>query len=144
MCDLVDWFYGLMRKDADWGYVRYDMKYDKIFFPLKVMAIGLISPAYPLGGLHWESIEKVILIFVFFFAYYDSHHTYISGCITSCRPIQTSPAQLHSTIKCYFFLSLPWYPSLKMNENMTQNSPRRSLTSLAIYGQPPHYTTTLP
>lgn len=62
LSDLVDWFYGLMRKDAEWGYQRYDMKYDKIFFPLKVMALNMISPAYPLGGLHWEAIEKVILI----------------------------------------------------------------------------------
>uniref|UniRef100_A0A2A4JI70 NADH dehydrogenase [ubiquinone] 1 alpha subcomplex subunit 9, mitochondrial n=1 Tax=Heliothis virescens TaxID=7102 RepID=A0A2A4JI70_HELVI len=56
--DLVDWFYGLMRKGESWGYHRYDMKYDPIFFPLKVLLINTISPAYPLGGLHWEGIEK--------------------------------------------------------------------------------------
>ncbi|CAH0628980.1 unnamed protein product [Chrysodeixis includens] len=58
LADLVDWFYALMRKDAKWGYVRYDMKYDPILFPLKVLLVNLVSPAYPLGGLHWESIEK--------------------------------------------------------------------------------------
>lgn len=65
LADLVDWFYALMRKDEKWGYVRYDMKYDPIFFPLKVMLVNLISPAYPLGGLHWESIEKVIFLNIF-------------------------------------------------------------------------------
>ncbi|XP_021184702.2 NADH dehydrogenase [ubiquinone] 1 alpha subcomplex subunit 9, mitochondrial [Helicoverpa armigera] len=58
LADLVDWFYGLMRKDENWGYKRYDMKYDPIFFPLKVLFVNLISPAYPLGGLHWEGLEK--------------------------------------------------------------------------------------
>ncbi|XP_026748292.1 NADH dehydrogenase [ubiquinone] 1 alpha subcomplex subunit 9, mitochondrial [Galleria mellonella] len=57
LADLVDWFYKLMRKDEKWGYMRYDMKYDPIF-PLKVALVNMISPAYPFGNLHWESIEK--------------------------------------------------------------------------------------
>lgn len=57
LADLVDWFYALMRKDESWGYQRYDMKYDPIL-SLKVKLINMISPAYPLGGLHWESLEK--------------------------------------------------------------------------------------
>lgn len=56
--DLVDWFFKLMRKDEQWGYKRYDMKLDPLIFPLKVMAVNLISPAYPFGGLHWEGLEK--------------------------------------------------------------------------------------
>ncbi|XP_022828922.1 NADH dehydrogenase [ubiquinone] 1 alpha subcomplex subunit 9, mitochondrial [Spodoptera litura] len=59
LADLVDWFFALMRKDEKyWGYQRYDMKYDPILFPLKVKLVNLISPSYPLGGLHWEAIEK--------------------------------------------------------------------------------------
>ncbi|CAK1578227.1 unnamed protein product [Parnassius mnemosyne] len=56
--DLIDWFYKLMRKDEKWGFRRYDMKYDPIFFPLRVAAANLLSPAYPFGGLHWEGLEK--------------------------------------------------------------------------------------
>lgn len=59
LCDMVDWFFQLMRKDEKvWGYRRYDMKYDPVF-PIKVALLNMISPAYPLGSLHWESIEKV-------------------------------------------------------------------------------------
>ncbi|XP_004927924.1 NADH dehydrogenase [ubiquinone] 1 alpha subcomplex subunit 9, mitochondrial [Bombyx mori] len=58
LADLVDWFYKLMRKDEKWGgYIRYDMKYDPIL-PLKVALVNAISPAYPLGNLHWEGIER--------------------------------------------------------------------------------------
>ncbi|GBP17102.1 NADH dehydrogenase 1 alpha subcomplex subunit 9, mitochondrial [Eumeta japonica] len=55
--DLVDWFQGLMRKDAKWGYKRYDMKYDPLF-ALKVNIINSLSPQYPFGSLHWEGLEK--------------------------------------------------------------------------------------
>ncbi|XP_013185874.1 NADH dehydrogenase [ubiquinone] 1 alpha subcomplex subunit 9, mitochondrial [Amyelois transitella] len=58
LADLVDWFFKLMRKDENWGYKRYDMKYDPIFFPLKVAMVNMLSPAYPFGGLHWEGLEK--------------------------------------------------------------------------------------
>ncbi|CAG9791888.1 unnamed protein product [Diatraea saccharalis] len=58
LADLVDWFFNLMRKDKEnWGFRRYDMKYDPIF-PLKVALVNKISPAYPFGNLHWEAIEK--------------------------------------------------------------------------------------
>ncbi|KAL0883801.1 hypothetical protein ABMA27_015891 [Loxostege sticticalis] len=57
LADMVDWFFKLMRKDENWGYRRYDMKYDPIF-PLKVALVNMISPAYPFGNLHWESIER--------------------------------------------------------------------------------------
>ncbi|CAF4955016.1 unnamed protein product [Pieris macdunnoughi] len=56
--DLVVWFFQLMRKDESWGFKHYDMKYDPILFPLKVMVANKLSPAYPFGGLHWEGLEK--------------------------------------------------------------------------------------
>ncbi|CAG9090737.1 unnamed protein product [Plutella xylostella] len=55
--DLVDWFYELMRKDAKWGYRRYDMKWDPVL-PVKIAVTNMISPAWPLGFLHWEGLEK--------------------------------------------------------------------------------------
>lgn len=58
LADLADWFFKLMRKDEKWGYVRYDMKYDPLF-SIKVSLVNLISPAYPLGNLHWTALEKV-------------------------------------------------------------------------------------
>lgn len=58
LCDLVTWFYALMRKDEKWGFRHYDMKYDPVF-PIKVWLANALSPAYPYGGLHWESLEKV-------------------------------------------------------------------------------------
>ncbi|XP_045763820.1 NADH dehydrogenase [ubiquinone] 1 alpha subcomplex subunit 9, mitochondrial [Maniola jurtina] len=58
LSDLVTWFYALMRKDEKWGFRHYDMKYDPILFPLKVWLANALSPAYPYGGLHWDSLEK--------------------------------------------------------------------------------------
>ncbi|XP_041972748.1 NADH dehydrogenase [ubiquinone] 1 alpha subcomplex subunit 9, mitochondrial [Aricia agestis] len=57
LSDMVTWFYQLMRKDKDWGFFHYDMKYDPIF-PLKVFLANAASPAYPFGFLHWEGLEK--------------------------------------------------------------------------------------
>ena len=34
LAELVDWFHRVMRKDSDYGYLRYDMKWDP-FFKLK-------------------------------------------------------------------------------------------------------------
>ncbi|XP_017786561.1 PREDICTED: NADH dehydrogenase [ubiquinone] 1 alpha subcomplex subunit 9, mitochondrial [Nicrophorus vespilloides] len=55
--ELVDWFYRVMRKDSEWGYKRYDMKYD-MFFKLKVSLTQKFSPAFPVGNLHWERLER--------------------------------------------------------------------------------------
>lgn len=63
LADLVDWFYKLMRKDEKWGYRRIDMKYD-LFMPIKVALVNAASPSYPWGNLHWESLERVSLIFI--------------------------------------------------------------------------------
>ncbi|XP_077287500.1 NADH:ubiquinone oxidoreductase subunit 39 [Arctopsyche grandis] len=55
--DLVDWFFVTMRRDSEWGYVRYDMRYDP-FFQIRVSLNDVLSPAYPIGYLHWEGIER--------------------------------------------------------------------------------------
>lgn len=45
-----------MRKDEEWGYVRYDMKYDP-FFQMRVTMTEKLCPNWPIGYLHWEKIE---------------------------------------------------------------------------------------
>lgn len=65
MRDLVTWFYQLMRKDENWGFKIMDMKYDPLL-PLKVIGINMISPAYPLGNLSWESLERVNMKKIFY------------------------------------------------------------------------------
>lgn len=46
-----------MRRDKDYGYKRYDMRWDPLF-KLKVTLTNLISPSYPIANLHWERIER--------------------------------------------------------------------------------------
>uniref|UniRef100_A0A6M2DIT6 NADH dehydrogenase [ubiquinone] 1 alpha subcomplex subunit 9, mitochondrial n=1 Tax=Xenopsylla cheopis TaxID=163159 RepID=A0A6M2DIT6_XENCH len=56
--ELVDYFHRVMRKDpVNWGYKRYDMKYDPIF-RAKVTLTEKICPAWPVAYLHWEQIER--------------------------------------------------------------------------------------
>uniref|UniRef100_A0A1Y1KG50 NADH dehydrogenase [ubiquinone] 1 alpha subcomplex subunit 9, mitochondrial n=1 Tax=Photinus pyralis TaxID=7054 RepID=A0A1Y1KG50_PHOPY len=57
LSELVDWFYRVMRKDKEWGYYRYDMKYDPIF-KLKVTLTQKLCPSWPVGHLHWERVER--------------------------------------------------------------------------------------
>ncbi|CAH2011910.1 unnamed protein product [Acanthoscelides obtectus] len=57
LSELVDYFYRVMRKDDEWGYVRYDMRWDPLF-QLKVTLTEKISLSYPLANLHWERIER--------------------------------------------------------------------------------------
>ncbi|KAF5304584.1 hypothetical protein FQA39_LY09635 [Lamprigera yunnana] len=57
LSELVDWFHRIMKKDEEWGYKRYDMRYDPIFF-LKVFVTEKISLSWPIGHLHWEKLEK--------------------------------------------------------------------------------------
>lgn len=59
LSELVDWFYRVMRKDKEWGYIRYDMKFDP-FFKLKSDFLMAISPSFPIGNLHRERLERVI------------------------------------------------------------------------------------
>lgn len=57
LSELVDWFYGLMRKDEHWwGYKRYDMRFDPLFM-LRTHFSFMISPNEPIGGLHPERLE---------------------------------------------------------------------------------------
>lgn len=46
-----------MRRDKNWGYRRYDLRFDP-FFGIKVAINNLVSPSYPIGNLHWERIER--------------------------------------------------------------------------------------
>lgn len=46
-----------MRRGKDWGYYRYDLRWDPIF-KAKVTLANLVSPSYPIGNLHWERIER--------------------------------------------------------------------------------------
>lgn len=57
LSELVDYFYRVMRKHDQWGYKRYDMKYDPLF-QLKVTLTQKFSLNWPLGHLHWEKIER--------------------------------------------------------------------------------------
>nr|CAH7724159.1 unnamed protein product [Callosobruchus chinensis] len=57
LSELVDYFYRVMRKDDEWGYKRYDMRWDPIF-QAKVSITEFISINFPLANLHWEKIER--------------------------------------------------------------------------------------
>ncbi|CAG9859884.1 unnamed protein product [Phyllotreta striolata] len=57
LSELVDYFFRVMRKDGDWGYKRYDMRWDPIF-QLKVTLTERLTWNWPLGHLHWEKIER--------------------------------------------------------------------------------------
>lgn len=46
-----------MKKDEDWGYIRYDMRFDP-FFKIKVSITEKICPGNPVGNLHWERVER--------------------------------------------------------------------------------------
>lgn len=57
LSELVDWFYRLQRKDKEWGYWRYDMRFDP-FFQLKVSLTEKARVGFPIGNLHWERVER--------------------------------------------------------------------------------------
>lgn len=46
-----------MRKDEEWGYTRYDMRWDPLF-QLRVTLTEKLSVNWPIGNLHWEKIER--------------------------------------------------------------------------------------
>ncbi|EZA54234.1 NADH dehydrogenase [ubiquinone] 1 alpha subcomplex subunit 9, mitochondrial [Ooceraea biroi] len=56
---LVDWFHNVRMHNnpEEYNYRRLDLKYTP-FFKLKVALIEAISPAYPIGYLHWELLER--------------------------------------------------------------------------------------
>ncbi|XP_028134729.1 NADH dehydrogenase [ubiquinone] 1 alpha subcomplex subunit 9, mitochondrial [Diabrotica virgifera virgifera] len=57
LSDLVDYFHRIMRKDDEWGYKRYDMRWDPLF-QLRVSLTEKFSINWPIGHLHWEKIER--------------------------------------------------------------------------------------
>lgn len=46
-----------MRKDDEWGFKRYELKYDP-FFRMKVNAIEAICMNWRWGNIHWEKLER--------------------------------------------------------------------------------------
>ncbi|KAJ8867340.1 hypothetical protein PR048_031141, partial [Dryococelus australis] len=56
LSELVDWFFRVMRKDASWGYWRYDMRFDLMFLA-RVKALEMLSPNTPVGLMHFEGLE---------------------------------------------------------------------------------------
>jgi NADH dehydrogenase (ubiquinone) 1 alpha subcomplex subunit 9 len=46
-----------MRKGPEWGYIRYDMRFDPLF-KMKVSMTEKL-PGWPIAGLSWEKLEKV-------------------------------------------------------------------------------------
>lgn len=57
LSELVDYFYRIMRKDDEWGYKRYDMRWDP-FFQLRVTLTQKLSLNWPIAHLHWEKLER--------------------------------------------------------------------------------------
>ncbi|CAB0035797.1 unnamed protein product [Trichogramma brassicae] len=58
LSDLMDWFHEILRREAvDYGYQRIDLDWAPLF-KLKVTLTEMLSPAYPIGLLHWEGLEK--------------------------------------------------------------------------------------
>ncbi|KAL1129932.1 hypothetical protein AAG570_012876, partial [Ranatra chinensis] len=57
LSELVDWFHRVMNKTDNWGYLRYDLRFDP-FFQLRVTVSPYLTFGWPLGNLHWEKIER--------------------------------------------------------------------------------------
>lgn len=56
LCELVDWFHRVMRKDESKGYIRYDMKWDWAF-QLKAR-ITEFCPSWPVNSLSRDKVER--------------------------------------------------------------------------------------
>ncbi|XP_046650068.1 NADH dehydrogenase [ubiquinone] 1 alpha subcomplex subunit 9, mitochondrial-like [Daphnia pulicaria] len=54
--ELVDYFFRVMRKDKEWGYYRYDLRYAPLFW-LKVNLTTKL-PGWPIANLGWEKLER--------------------------------------------------------------------------------------
>lgn len=57
LSELVDWFHRVMRKDRNWGYWRYDLRWDPTFM-LKAKLSKFICPSHPVADLHPERLER--------------------------------------------------------------------------------------
>ncbi|XP_075234464.1 NADH:ubiquinone oxidoreductase subunit 39 [Lycorma delicatula] len=58
LSDLVDWFHAELRRSVEkWDYWRHDISYDFIF-KLQVTLNEKLTFGWPVGGVHWEIIER--------------------------------------------------------------------------------------
>uniref|UniRef100_A0A1B6DM59 NADH dehydrogenase [ubiquinone] 1 alpha subcomplex subunit 9, mitochondrial n=1 Tax=Clastoptera arizonana TaxID=38151 RepID=A0A1B6DM59_9HEMI len=58
LSELVDYFHRVMRKQKEWGYLRYDLRYDP-FFQLRIAMSDYASPYLnPAATLVWDKIER--------------------------------------------------------------------------------------
>lgn len=57
LSELVDYMYRVMRKDGEWGFKRYNMRYDPTFF-LRVKFNELITFSHYVADFHKERIER--------------------------------------------------------------------------------------
>ncbi|XP_037086953.1 NADH dehydrogenase [ubiquinone] 1 alpha subcomplex subunit 9, mitochondrial-like [Pollicipes pollicipes] len=57
LSELVDWFHRVVRKKSDWGYVRYDMKWDPTLM-LRARLNELFCPSWPIGTLVPDKVER--------------------------------------------------------------------------------------
>ncbi|KAK9508831.1 hypothetical protein O3M35_006292 [Rhynocoris fuscipes] len=58
LSELVDWFHRLTRRTwKEWGYFRYNIRYDPIF-QLWISILPCLTLGHPLGNLHWEKVER--------------------------------------------------------------------------------------
>ncbi|MCL4136612.1 UNVERIFIED_CONTAM: hypothetical protein GTU68_053660 [Idotea baltica] len=56
LCEMIDWFNRVMMRDGEWGYKRYDMKWDPL---TKIKArINEYNPSVPLNMLVTDKIER--------------------------------------------------------------------------------------
>lgn len=58
LSDIIDYLYRVMNKDLNsWGYFRYNMKYDPLFY-LKTKLTTKLSLSNPVGEVNTERVEK--------------------------------------------------------------------------------------
>lgn len=57
LSELVDWFHRIINRSDEWGYYRYDLRFDPIF-QLKITLLPLLTLGWPKGNLHWERVER--------------------------------------------------------------------------------------
>lgn len=57
LSDLCDYMYRVMRKEGEWGYERYDMRFDPLFF-LKVWFTHKTTTSHYIADLHKERLER--------------------------------------------------------------------------------------
>ena len=81
LSELVDWFHRVTRKKSDWGYVRYDLKWDP-FLVLRARANELICPSWPIGTFVPDKVERVS---------YEKNRLQKAGSMRGGRPMFEAP-----------------------------------------------------